>query len=127
MSGHRKWAEIQKHRKPDPDRKRDLAVARRVLPVVAVLRDVRERRGATQRDVAAAMGVSQPNVSRFEHEEDVYLSSLAAYVAALGGRLELRAVFADEVVTVYAGPEPDDEAVAEDARVRAGELAGVNP
>jgi hypothetical protein len=36
--------------------------------------------------------VTQANVSRIEHEEDVYLSTLRGYVEALGGQLELRAV-----------------------------------
>jgi hypothetical protein len=33
-----------------------------------------------------------------EHEEDLYLSTLRAYVADMGGRLELRAVFPDGAI-----------------------------
>jgi transcriptional regulator with XRE-family HTH domain len=68
-----------------------------------VLGELRERRGATQRDVATRLGVTQPNVWRVEHEEDVYLSSLRDYVAALGGRIEVRAVFDDETYTLVVG------------------------
>jgi len=38
----------------------------------------------------------QPAISRIEHTEDVHLSTLRAYVEALGGRLEIAAVFGDE-------------------------------
>lgn len=46
---------------------------------------------------------NQANVSRIEHEEDLYLSTLRAYVAALSGELELRAVFPERTVTLAAG------------------------
>jgi hypothetical protein len=35
-----------------------------------------------------------------EHERDVDLSTLRAYVEALGGHLELRAVFPDQTITL---------------------------
>jgi transcriptional regulator with XRE-family HTH domain len=63
---------------------------------------LRSERGVSQRQVAGALGVSQANVSRIEHEEDVYLSTLRRYVAALGGELEVTAVFPDERVTLVA-------------------------
>ncbi|MBI4261223.1 MAG: XRE family transcriptional regulator [Actinobacteria bacterium] len=50
----------------------------------------------SNRILAGALGVSQANVSRVEREGDVYLSTLRNYVSALGGKLELRAVFPDE-------------------------------
>jgi len=43
-------------------------------------------------------GDSQPNISRIEHQDDAYLSTLRSYVEALGGRLEVRAVFEDQTV-----------------------------
>ncbi len=48
------------------------------------------------------LGVTQANISRIEHEEDLYLSTLRSYVEALGGRLEVNAVFADGVVSLVA-------------------------
>ncbi len=70
------------------------------------LAELRHRRGVSQATIAAALEVSQPNVSRIEREEDVYLSTLARYVAALGGHLEVLAVFPDETVTVLREPDP---------------------
>ena len=59
------------------------------------LGELRRSRDIPQTAVAAALEVSQPNVSRIEQEDDLRLSTLARYVAALGGDLELGAVFPD--------------------------------
>jgi hypothetical protein len=53
---------------------------------------------------------------RIEHEEDLYLSTLSAYVAEMGGRLELRAVFPDETVEVV--PAATTSAVDQTATAR---------
>lgn len=73
------------------------------------LADVRRRRGISQATMAETLDVSQPNISRIEAEDDVYLSTLARYVAALGGHLEVRAVFAEETVTLLRDPGDGDE------------------
>jgi transcriptional regulator with XRE-family HTH domain len=64
------------------------------------LSELRSRRGLSQASLASALSVSQPNISRIEQEDDVYVSTLARYVEALGGHLEVRAVFPDETITV---------------------------
>jgi len=48
--------------------------------------------------VASKFSVSQANISRIEHEEDLYLSTLREYVEALGGELQLKAVFEDQEI-----------------------------
>lgn len=62
------------------------------------LGELRRGRGIGQAAVAEALEVSQPNVSRIEQEDDLRLSTLARYVAALGGDLRLSAVFPDGAV-----------------------------
>lgn len=59
---------------------------------------LRTEKGLTQEDIAELLNMSQSNVSRIEHEDDVYLSTLSDYVTALGGQLEVNAVFADHTV-----------------------------
>jgi transcriptional regulator with XRE-family HTH domain len=71
------------------------------------LAELRARRGLSQAAIADALDVSQPNVSRIEQEDDLYLSTLARYVAALGGYLEVRAVFPEETVTLVREPGPE--------------------
>ena len=50
--------------------------------------------------LAETLGVNQGEISKIEHRADLYLSTLAEYVEALGGRLEIRAVFADREVRI---------------------------
>src|ERR1035438_7395964 len=57
------------------------------------LRDLRQARHLTQDRLAELMGVEQENVSRLERRADLLLSTLASYVAAMGGRLRLVAEF----------------------------------
>lgn len=58
-------------------------------PLARSLRAIRNQLGVTQVDVAEAMGSVQNAVSRIERQDDVMLSTLERYVAALGGRLRL--------------------------------------
>ena len=79
---------------------------------------LREARGVTQTAVAREMGASQPNISRIERQDDLYLSTLQEYVAALGGHLEVNAVFPDGIIALVApgalvpGEDPTTAGVA---------------
>ena len=56
---------------------------------------LRQARQQTQVAIAERLNVGQGAVSRMEKQSDFLLSTLREYVGALGGRLELRAVFPD--------------------------------
>ena len=73
------------------------------------LAEMRRRLGITQANVAASMGVTQGRVSAIEHAKPgtTELRTLAAYVEALGGRLEIIADFGDQRL---AFTEPGTEA-----------------
>jgi len=64
------------------------------------LREVRAACELTQQELADRLQIDQPNVSRLERRSDVHVSTLADYVAALGGRLELLAVFPEGTVRI---------------------------
>ena len=70
------------------------------MDAVVTLYRLREERGLTQVEVADILEVTQGNISRLEHASDLYLSTLSRYVEALGGHLELTAVFPDQVVSL---------------------------
>jgi DNA-binding XRE family transcriptional regulator len=53
------------------------------------LRELREIAGKAQLDVAAALHIKQPSVSKIEKQTDMYLSTLRSYIEAIGGKLEL--------------------------------------
>ena len=57
------------------------------------LRDLRQAQHLTQERMAELLGVEQENVSRIERRADLLLSTLASYVAAMGGKLRLIAEF----------------------------------
>lgn len=83
----------------DPER-RERVRRRKGETIDEILRyqldELRRARDITQEELAAALGVRQPSVSRLEHGDDAKLSTLRAYVEAMGGRLELNAVFDDD-------------------------------
>jgi transcriptional regulator with XRE-family HTH domain len=56
---------------------------------VESLRELREIAGKVQADVATALKIKQPSVSKIEQQADMYLSTLRRYVEAVGGELEL--------------------------------------
>jgi hypothetical protein len=63
------------------------------------------QRGVSHDDVLAALDTVDEEISDDQRREDLYLSGLVQYVAALGGRIEVRAVFGDEEILVRRSPE----------------------
>jgi DNA-binding XRE family transcriptional regulator len=61
---------------------------------------LRRQSGLTQVELAANLDASQRAVSHVEHEPNPRVETLSSYVAGLGGRLELRAVFPDRSVPI---------------------------
>ena len=53
------------------------------------LRELRQIAGKAQEDIATALNIKQPSVSKIEKQADMYLSTLRGYVEAIGGELEL--------------------------------------
>ena len=100
MSGHHKWSTLQDQVRADPVRAAEMDRIKIAMDDAMRLGQLREARKMTQAQVAEALGSSQANVSKLERRDDVYLSTLSGYVEALGGRLELRAVFPDEAISI---------------------------
>jgi len=82
----------------DPIQRAEVERIREEMRVIMALTATREQQGLTQKQVAETLGVSQANISRIEHEEDLYLSTLRDYVDALGGELQVKAVFEDQEI-----------------------------
>lgn len=53
------------------------------------LRELRQITGKAQADIASALNITQPSVSKIEKQTDMHLSTLRSYVEAVGGKLEL--------------------------------------
>lgn len=102
MTKTKPFAEPAATAKVDPVRRARIEDETGAMLDALALAELRVAVGATQVEVAEALATSQANVSRIEHEEDVYLSTLRRYVAALGGELEINAVFPDRTVALVA-------------------------
>jgi len=70
------------------------------------LRALRELYETTQEEIAAKLGVNQEAVSRLEGRADCRIETIGKYVKALGGHMEIRAVFPDGRLCIYPPPTP---------------------
>ena len=100
MTKTRPFAELAAQVKADPVRRERIATIKGAMEDALALAKLRAQQDKTQQEMAEILGVTQANISRIEHEEDLYLSTLRSYVAALGGELEVNAVFADGKVAL---------------------------
>ena len=64
------------------------------------LYQLRNAREMTQTRLAEILNVDQGSISKLEKRTDMYLSTLRSYVEAMGGMLEVRAVFPDGEVKI---------------------------
>lgn len=71
------------------DRCRARAEGLRQQGSVSGVAQLRRQMGLTQVQLAGAVGMSQSDLSKFERRRDVRLSTLRAYLEALGGRLRV--------------------------------------
>lgn len=102
MAGTRHIDEIRKRRPINEKGRRRIDTLKRAMQLDVALASLRDQRGVSQQALAEVFGTSRPNVSRIESEADVRLSTLERYVEALGGKLEIHAVFEDEDVKLTA-------------------------
>ena len=88
-----KWSELESKMSPDAR----VEVSRRVQEELRKmpLHELRAARRLTQQQLAQTLDMSQAAVSQLEQRTDIYLSTLENFVEAMGGRLEMYAVFPD--------------------------------
>jgi len=84
----RRWKDIKdRERTPQQLGKLDALVAEELLELT--LRELREALGKTQVELASLVATSQAQLSRVESRHDHLISTVRAYVEALGGELEV--------------------------------------
>ena len=64
------------------------------------LQEMRRARVMSQAQLASALEMTQPEVSKIEKRTDMYVSTLRSYVEAMGGELEIVAHFPDGDVRI---------------------------
>lgn len=75
-------------------RARSEAKARKMIQEMA-LDELRAARELTQEHLSKILGVRQAAVSKLERRADMYISTLSDFIKAMGGKLEIRAIFPD--------------------------------
>ena len=64
------------------------AQARQMMAEMA-LAEIRKFVGMTQEELAAALGITQPSLSKLENQDDMQLTTLRRVIEALGGEMEI--------------------------------------
>lgn len=93
-----KWRDVRRTHSPEVEAE----IARRVKEAIAVmtLYQVREARQLTQVNLAKILNVNQGAVSRLEKRTDMYVSTLRSYIQAMGGQLQVKAIFPEGEVEI---------------------------
>jgi transcriptional regulator with XRE-family HTH domain len=73
--------------------------AERLIQEMA-LDELRAARALTQEHLSTILGVKQSAISKLERRADMYVSTLRHFIEAMGGQLEIRAVFPDGDVRI---------------------------
>ena len=101
MAGQNKnWRAIREQR---PLNEARVAMYGRLMDAEDRLERVRRRRGVSEMALGDALEASESASGGCLHD-DVYLDAVARYVDALGGHLEVQAVFREETITLLRRP-----------------------
>ena len=93
----RRYSDVRRRRfTPEQIARQDRWAEKEILRMS--LQEIRKASGKTQSEVAAAARMTQGNLSKAERGTDHLVSTLRTIVQALGGDLEIRAVFKDHSV-----------------------------
>ncbi len=90
-------------------RKKVESRAGRLIAEEMTRRELRRARKRTQVEVAKALCIKQDSVSRLEQRADLLISTLRAYVEAMGGSLSLVAEFPDTAPVILSGIAEEKE------------------
>jgi DNA-binding Xre family transcriptional regulator len=98
MAKAKNFKELQARMSPERQ-ERNAAEAARMLRELP-LEELRAARQITQTHLAELLGIKQASVSKMERRTDMYIGTLARFIEAMGGQLEIRANFPDGSVRI---------------------------
>ena len=79
------------------------------MPHEMTLDELRTSRGFTQAQLTQRLGISQAAVSKLEFRNDSHISSVRRFIEAMGGRMEIKATFADGNAVTIRGLDGDEK------------------
>jgi DNA-binding XRE family transcriptional regulator len=92
------WRDIRRTLSPEQEEETRRYV-KSVVEAVS-LNQLREARSLTQANLASVLGVNQGSVSKMEKRTDMYVSTLRSFIQAMGGKLQIKAVFPEGEVEI---------------------------
>jgi transcriptional regulator with XRE-family HTH domain len=108
-----KWRDIRRTLSPEAEERIRQSV--KEAAGVMTLYQLREARSLTQVNLAKVLNVNQGAVSRMEKRTDMYVSTLRNFIQAMGGQLQVKAVFPEgevEIEQFEKLAEPQDDSLA---------------
>ena len=78
--------------------------------------EVRHARKMTQKQLAEILRINQASVSKLERRTDMYISTLRSVIEAMGGQLEIAAVFRDGAIQINLFKDLDEAAPIPEGR-----------
>ena len=93
-----KWRDIRGTHSPEVEER----IRRSVEEAAIVMRlyQLREARNLTQDNLAKVLEINQGAVSRLEKRGDMFVSTLRSYIEAMGGQLQIKAIFPEGEVEI---------------------------
>ena len=111
--GHRTYDEVVASFTPERRARIESLTNEALAEVVAyTLGELRRHRDLTQAELAHRLDCSQASISGMENAADNLVSTLRAVVEAMGGRLDIAAVFGHERIPLTTHPKHDDASVS---------------
>ena len=115
----KKYAELRTKMSPESRaRAREKAVE---FVRVMALGELRAARELTQVRLAKKLHIGQSAISKIENSLDMYISTLEKVISAVGGTLEIRAVFPDATIRINQFSQ-----LGKSRRSRDGEVRGAS-
>ena len=81
-----------------------------------LLSELRQMAGKSQQQLAAALGIKEPSLSKLENQDDMQISTLCRIVNAFGGELEVVARFPKGTIKIDQFDEKNPESGAPSAK-----------
>lgn len=94
----KKWTTLRA--KMTPERREANRRAAQQMIEAMPLEELREARSITQTHLASLLQITQASVSKMEKRTDMYVSTLRSFVQAMGGELEIRAIFPEGTIRI---------------------------
>jgi predicted transglutaminase-like cysteine proteinase len=98
MATYGKWRDLKAKLSPESTAEIDQRKARMIEEMP--LEQPRTARQLTQTNLTQVLGVNQSADSKLEKRTDMYLSTLRSYIQAMGGQLDIQAVFPEGSVRI---------------------------